>query len=864
MKTNKNVHYFWRLLLHVQQLNQDSPQGGYAMLMTSIVSILVFSMLSVYLFSANLYKSVATSVVDSGTTFYAAEHSLNRRAYQVKLKFEDFGVPTGTSPAGRDPAAQMQTCMDANLLPKVVTSNDFECRMTESDYIESVVEAQAQSGQDAAIVNKRLNKQNVKYHTYSFVNALGQRVARVPTGEPFAGLNMIENTYRVYTTAAKEAATGERPKPVSAQTMLQMDFNDRWIPLFQFVAFYQNDLEVTSSPNITLNGPVHTNSNLRLAPGGILTFNGRVTASGNIFKGLGYTAGHFNPSMSVQVTGGGTAPATFSQFSVAGAWVDATNNAQITAAELADTNGQFTPGSAQLTIPPINNTDRTGNFYSNADVRVNFDPSNLAQPFQITALKQNLPPDVLRSLSQPVVFLAQNASEQNTVCQNIHPGTPGDGNAAVPDAIKIANTPGSVALTGWTLPRRNALLAAMQTAIASEVQPIAYNRVRLTLANATNFNTPLYNGFYAALPTVVGGFVPTAAERATIDSVSLSQIAKLSGSCIVPAPMQVLRNQLDRRENRPLSILQTNINSIVAWNRDGQYSTGGLLVGGGTANKFFKRLPAGGGVPNSYQSMGLASLDTTDGGLGWHFSLNNVVDNTAPVNGFNYNVVGGIGTYGYRPGQSSFGFGFSGASKLPGALSVISDQAIYTQGNYNITNANPALDDKKPAAVMADTITILSNLCLDNNAQFNCFNLAAGSITPNAADSTEVNAAFLSRTDVTTIAGNAATRDSGGVNNYMRALESWTGQTLLYRGSFVSVGAPVQFSGQFLPGRAGGNNVLNPGAAGFYYYMPPIRNFGYDTSFNNITGLPPMTPSVNFLKQKVFRRDYNSRDRLNS
>jgi hypothetical protein len=857
---NKNIHYCWQLLLHVQRLNKSGQQSGYAMLMTSIVSILVFSMLSVYLFSTNLYKSVATAAVDSGTTFYAAETGLNRRAYEVRQKFDTFGVPAGTAPAGANSALQMQTCINSNPISGVQSTNDFECRAQTIDYLESSLEEHSggAAGNGVLIEKERVNNRKIKYRTYSFVNYLGQRVAKVPTGEAFAGLNMIENSYRVYTTSAKEADIGLTPKPVSAQTMLQMDFNDRWIPIFQFAAFYENDLEVNSGTDITISGPVHTNNNLRLAPGGLLTFTGRTTSAGDMYRSLGYKAVHGGTSLAgspktVRVTGGsgyGVAPNNYSQFSVSTAWNTTNMNDKFTASEITSTNGLFAPRAARLTIPPIASTDRTGIFFQKADVRVDFDPDNTTQPFRIKALGADLSPEVLRSLRQPVVFRAQNNAERNTVCQLSNPAT----------------VPGSV-LDAWAQPRKDALLASMQAAIAREAVPIDYSSISTALSTLQTTRPTFYNN-------LITGFNVTT-ELPAIRAASMAQIAKLSASpsCIVPAPMQVIRNQKDRRENRDIHILLTNINSIVAWNRDGQFLTGGTLSGNaytggfldssGTANRFFNRLPAGGSNPNSYEALGLASADTTEGGLVWHFSINNVVDATAAINGYNYNTTNK--TYGYRTGQSSFGFGISGAKRLPGALSIVSNQAVYTQGDYNFPNdPAPALNDQKPSAVMADTIAILSNQCLNSSAQLNCFNLGSATSLP-VATSTTVNAAFLSRTDITDPSSplnsfGMPSKDSGALNNYMRLMEDWANKTLRYRGSFVSMGEPLQFSGRWFTG-ASGANITNPALDFYYYYTAPIRDFGYDTSFDSVTGLPPLTPRANYLKQKVFRRDYNTSDR---
>src|SRR5580692_3548838 len=54
--------------------------------------------------------------------------------------------------------------------------------------------------------------------------------------------------------------------------------------LFQYAIFYNGLLEFSDCATLTINGPVHCNSNIFLGTpsGSTLTFNGMVTASGTI------------------------------------------------------------------------------------------------------------------------------------------------------------------------------------------------------------------------------------------------------------------------------------------------------------------------------------------------------------------------------------------------------------------------------------------------------------------------------------------------------------------------------------------------------------------------------------------------------
>jgi hypothetical protein len=72
---------------------------------------------------------------------------------------------------------------------------------------------------------------------------------------------------------------------------------------------------------------------------------------------------------------------------------------------------------------------------------------------------------------------------------------------------------------------------------------------------------------------------------------------------------------------------------------------------------------------------------------------------------------------------------------------------------------------------------------------------------------------------------------SGGLENYLRLEENWSGATTLtYNGSFVAM-FPSQFANS--PWQATGN-----------YYNAPNRNWGFDLNFTIPSKLPPLTPQV--------------------
>ena len=171
--------------------------------------------------------------------------------------------------------------------------------------------------------------------------------------------------------------------------------------------------------------------------------------------------------------------------------------------------------------------------------------------------------------------------------------------------------------------------------------------------------------------------------------------------------------------------------------------------------------------------------------------------------------------------------------QLPSAgLTMSTAQPLYVVGNYNIqTNASgtQALTPGSttngatvPAALMGDAITILSSYWSDS------YN-SSTSLGIRNASSTTVNAAALEGI-VQSYTSGGTKYYSGGVENFLRLLEDWSGgDVLTYNGSIV-----VLFPSQYAT-----NVWQNPGA----YYNPPTRNWGFDVNFlKGQSYLPPLTP----------------------
>src|SRR5574337_42009 len=160
-------------------------------------------------------------------------------------------------------------------------------------------------------------------------------------------------------------------------------------------------------------------------------------------------------------------------------------------------------------------------------------------------------------------------------------------------------------------------------------------------------------------------------------------------------------------------------------------------------------------------------------------------------------------------------------------LSVVSQNPVYVQGDYNTTNNGPVdlatgLQTHPPAAVLADAITVLSNNWNPNSSD------TKGDQTTDQrpAASTIVNAAFATGPSAESALG----AGNGQLENDIRFLENWSGTTLTYRGSIIDLWHSMQATA---PWRC-------CGAAAGQYYSPPIRDWGYDTLFSSFP--PPGTP----------------------
>ncbi|MGK7882012.1 MAG: hypothetical protein AB4060_18215 [Crocosphaera sp.] len=396
-------------------------------------------------------------------------------------------------------------------------------------------------------------------------------------------------------------------------------------------------------------------------------------------------------------------------------------------------------------------------------------------------------------------------------------------------------------IAGFTLTQNQQLPKLLYVAILSQATPIPYSLLSEPLSNSafSGIRTYLLNSINSKFSLSLTS-LPT-----TITDLTPNEIAALDSRCFVSGVLQDIgRNDpshksLHRfhndRENRDMRLLQINFKSLAIWNKVGRYVqfNSGIVTnnnsneGFSAEHRLFSTASSDSDAPEgSFQNLGLAASDSSDGGL--------VIYGTIDSSDYP-DAAGNTSPYGFAltQGQQLISLARNLSINNPLGVTFASDQAIYVQGNYNSVN-------KQPTAILGDSINILSNACLNANKAINKNsdrNCDIDGSKQNGAE-TIINTAFLGGTDITN--SSSTSGYNGGLENYPRFSENWAGQTLTYRGSFVSLGTPIHVRGRWLDQE----------------YDAPNRNWDYDLDFNDADNLPPLTPRFVYLRQESFIRNF--------
>ena len=177
----------------------------------------------------------------------------------------------------------------------------------------------------------------------------------------------------------------------------------------------------------------------------------------------------------------------------------------------------------------------------------------------------------------------------------------------------------------------------------------------------------------------------------------------------------------------------------------------------------------------------------------------------------------------------------NGALMPDAGITVASQNPVYIQGDYNTGGSNPPSNSgdpskpqvsgytRKPCAVVADAVNLLSNAWNDSNS--------SSSLNSRTASNTTFNTAIVSG-----IVPSVSNYYGGGAENFPRFLENWSGKSLTYYGSMVELYPSKQSIGRW-----GSGNVYNP----------PNRQWFFDTNLQVYTP-PGSLPVFSYTKGRWF------------
>ncbi|MEO6786272.1 MAG: hypothetical protein ABI318_09090 [Chthoniobacteraceae bacterium] len=216
-----------------------------------------------------------------------------------------------------------------------------------------------------------------------------------------------------------------------------------------------------------------------------------------------------------------------------------------------------------------------------------------------------------------------------------------------------------------------------------------------------------------------------------------------------------------------------------------------------------------------YDKRELKSIPITD------LNIGNITPTLNSLAGFN----GIVYMYDNGPGDQKAIRVTNGGVLPNNGLTVATEDGLYVQGDYNTgttTNPNAVPSNSSPganvstvvpgyttksAALVGDAIMVLSNSWSDSNA--------SSSVSSRNATNTTLNTAFIAGyVPSVNQTVNGRPGYSGGMNNFPRFLESWSGDNMTFSGAFVSLYQSKQFTGAWDTGDI---------------YVPPTRYWYFDT-----------------------------------
>jgi hypothetical protein len=599
-------------------------------------------------------------------------------------------------------------------------------------------------------------------------------------GPPYSGLESVGASYEIIANAQNVNSMYKITATVGQQIVLGQ------IPIFQFAIFYNDTMEIDPGANMNITGLVHGNTNVYIEPnsGVTLTFSNYVSATGTLTLGE-------NP---LDPTSRGTGTTLFS------------------GGDLADVNplnlpvGTNTSGTttnvganvnAILQVPPPGESPSsaigTNRLYNQVDMIITISNGNTITV--TSGVDLNNAATVI-SNNQWASFINTNGNFYNMR----------DGAEVDPVNIDVGN------LRQWSATNTvlRPLLASSRGAGEADVESIFVvdqrylsNAVVVTnyavVTNTTSETTSTYPAPTTYVPPVTTNTSTTAG--ATFPG---------AGTYVPP-------------------ILSTNLTSTTTSGAP----TNGTYVGSYSTNT---SLTTTSSHPGSGTYTGTITTNRFGGFTNYTYDA---------ITGYTYNYISGYiysaitgYTYGHITSITTNatyttnlveygepGIVLTNGSTLPSnGLSVVTPDPAYVVGNWNVSTdgvhvvtQSYNVADTLPSAVYSDAVTILSSAWNPANA--------TNSLDSRNALPDTVNAALL-----TGIVPSDGSYYSGGVENFVRFQENWSGVNFYYNGSMVEM-----FTSRIA-------NYPWPGTG--VVYNPPTRDWAFDTNFSNPSELPPLTPRV--------------------
>ena len=566
----------------------------------------------------------------------------------------------------------------------------------------------------------------------------------IPSGEVFSGLNAIQYRYIVNSTA--EDVNGDIEASVGAEFLVG------YIPLFQFVAFYRNDLEILPGPNMVLNGRVHTNGKLYLNANNTLTvadnpaqqvFTVQVSAGEGIYRGR-KDQNQCTGTVNVDKLEDKVSP--FSDLDPKTLPCSGGSTREVPVSELAAWKGSMIRDIGNIAIPEPDIVKPPSSVSSggSADPGVYWDKADLRIVLHVDQVG-GLPggPGGLKLID---VVNAGGAQ----------------------DAVKTAALYQFMSDAAWN----SGAVAGLGPSSYPGTLPVFYTDLPFAAGSGCSNGTPACNNAAGTsyIPTIPA---PGALGGARAGAAASGVYSELMGAALGVFDRDYRRGGFyNQREDKWMLLLNINVRDLIRWNQQ-------------NGEPFF------------------ATTDNSEGGLVIFATV--AGPSSAGINNYGVRVFGSADIP--LPGGI-------GVSADPTGVTVVSDQAIYVLGDFNRGTAAGGTP-RQPASLIGDSVNVLSQrywlgqvacnstLCRDGQSTQGLASAARD------AQTTWINAAFLGGVDTTPDGYPGAGEYNGGLENYPRFHEDWGASTLTYQGSFVSLGEPEHVDGEWC-GTGNGCNIYNP------------------------------------------------------